>query len=171
MAMDLFLGRTGWNWSRGVKASSVCGAGTELFTVLEDMPPALAERIRGEIDATSRETIRLINLKRLPEADRNTWKRFFKKWLVYWDGKKGDFSSQDRVTLINFQKANKLFSDRIAIFSQVAKTPLVPRKKEEKIEKPFRPEGSTPPSGGSSWKWLVGVGLGMIGLGFLSGRK
>ena len=183
MAYDIFLGHTSRDWSCGnVAAPVVPGMPRQQADMPQLDSKTLAATTRREIDANTREMIRLTNLKRLPEVERKAFGVFFKKWLTFnethREGFGEKFEGPDYVSLWNFREANKRFTDRLTVFANMAKTPL-----KTPVSQPvaqsvvpstalvqFRPEGSLSPVSPRPWGWLLGLGLGLAGLGFIVGK-
>ena len=173
MAHDLIFGKTSRDWSLG--RSSLCGilldptitsqlAEQGLKPAFETR--ALAKKVRADIDKNVREMTRLTNEKRLPEVERKAFGVFFRKWLAFNEEKNQKFTSDDFVALTNFSEANKRFTERLAVFTQMAKTPL---------KTPVGPVESVAlvptVEGGKPWGFWMGLGLGVLGLGFLARIK
>jgi hypothetical protein len=177
MAYDLILGQTSRDWSIG--NSSMCGSsyaldpGTSSFDqnareYLTKDSVALGKAARDEIDKNTREAIRLTNDKRLPEVDRKAFGAFFKKWLAFNESKKGKFVGSDYVAILNFREANKRFTERLAVFAQLAaiplKTPVAPLPSSTAMTVPA-PAKVKPPA--FPWGFLMGLSLGLVGLKML----
>jgi hypothetical protein len=93
--------------------------------------------------------------------------------MAFSEGRK--FKGEDVVALRNFREANRRFTERLAVFEKVAKTPLkepvamLPAPSGSMI--PFQPPEAIAPASPLPWGWIVGVGASLGCIGFLYGRK
>ena len=173
MALDLIFGKTKRNWSCGAYGAFAMPDQPATPSPTQLSSSDLASLTRSEIDKNTRETIRLTNEKRLPELERKAFGAFFRKWLNFFDTRKGTFKGPDYVALWNFRDANKRFTERLATFAVLAKTPLhqpVDLVKSAEVAL-TRPPGYDPFSTPRPWGWLLGLGLGLAGLGFITGKR
>ena len=164
MAYDLIFGKTGRDWSCGAHPASTDPVGV----VTQAQVNELAKNTNGEIVATTNLAIRLGQNKRLPDAEKEPFKRFHKKWLAFMDSKKGRYRPEDTLALWNYRKLNERFKARFDVFAKVAATPL---------RKPPTPAKTTAlaafPKQVSLWTWAVPLwaGLTIAGLTWLGGIK
>ena len=170
MAYDLIFGKTTRNWG--------CGSVQALADVKS--PDALKDDIfarrdakrvgalvKEEIQKNFNTIVRLDTANRLPVAERKAFGGFMKKWVAFNYDKDGRYTEADFVALMNFREANKRFTERLNVFEHVAKTPL---KKPVVDLVPFVPAGSQSPDSPRPWGWLLGLGLGLAGLGFVANK-
>ena len=172
MAFDLIFGRTRRDWSCGavlalddVKDSRAIQ--DDLFARKDSKK--IGSLVKSEIQKNFNTIVRLDTAKRLPIAERKAFGIFMRKWVDFNYNKNSQFTEADFVTLMNFREANKRFTERLAVFDQVAKTPLKkPLATAAMIH--FSPPGSQAPESPRPWGWLLGLGLGLAGLGFITGK-
>jgi len=136
---------------------------------------ALAETTTSEINKNAKTYLSLTKAKRLPEAEKAAFRTFHRKWVDYNDRHKRTFVEADQLALWNFRKANEVFTERLAVFVAVAKTPLKPKKETSTAlmpyGRPFKAPGSDLPESGRAWPILLGAGLAVAGLGMMLTRK
>jgi hypothetical protein len=171
MSFDLIFGKTQRDWS--------CGA----VLALEDVknPQALQDDlfarrdskklgslVKAEIQKNFTTIVRLDTAKRLPVAERKAFGAFMRKWVDFNFKKNSQFAESDFVALMNFREANKRFTERLAVFDKVAQTPLKQPLVTTTTVVPFLPPGSQAPESPRPWGWLLGLGLGLAGLGFIT---
>jgi hypothetical protein len=172
MAHDLIFGKLARDWS--------CGAVLSLADVKD--PKALeydlfatrdAKRIgslaKEEIQKNFATIVKLDTAKRLPVAVRKEFGAFMRKWVDFNYARNSKYAERDFVALMNFREANKRFTERLAIFDQLAKTPLKQPVSPTSLV-PFGLPGSQAPTTPRPWGWLLGLGLGLAGLGFVAGK-
>jgi hypothetical protein len=177
MAHDLIFGKLARDWS--------CGAVLSLADVKD--PKSLeydlfatrdAKRIgslaKEEIQKNFATIVKLDTAKRLPIAVRKEFGAFMRKWVDFNYARNSKYAERDFVALMNFREANKRFTERLAIFDQLAKTPLkqpvAPTLGSSPSLVPFRLPSSQAPITPRPWGWLLGLGLGLAGLGFIAGK-
>ncbi len=162
MSYDLIFGKTARDWSCGAHVES--SAPIEITTRLQ--VNRLAEDTNREIVRSTNLAIRLGQNKRLPDAEKEPFKRFHKKWLAFMGSKKGRYRPEDTLALWNYRKLNERFKARFDVFAKVAATPL---------RKPPTPAKTTAlaafPKQVSLWTWAVPLwaGLTIAGLTWLGG--
>jgi hypothetical protein len=169
MAYDLIFGKTRRNWSCG-SVLALADAKTPLtydFAAKGDAK-RVGALVREEIQKNVNTIVRLDTAKRLPIAVRKEFGGFMRKWYDFNTPRDGKYTANDFVALLNFREANKRFTERLNIFDQLAKTPLKQPVAPTSLV-PFGLPGSQPPSP-RPWGWLLGLGLGLAGLGFVAGK-
>ena len=141
----------------------------------------LGQLVRDEIQKNYDTIVRLDTARRLPVVERRAFGGFMRKWVDFGASRttgnraQPEFTGEDVVALRNFREANQRFTDRLAVFDQMAKTPLretprlAPATSSNAIQ--FHPPGWQTPPSDRPWGWLLGLGLGLAGLGFLAGKK
>ena len=161
MSFDLIFGKTGRDWS--------CGAHTESSAPIEITTKIQAGKLA---EATSREIVKCTNLAiklgrdgRLPEAEKEPFKRFHKKWIAFLGSKRGIYQPGDTLALWNFRKLNERFKSRFDVFAKVAATPI------RRPPKPATIETTALIPATSFWTWTVPIwaGLAIAGLTWLGG--
>jgi len=176
MSYDLILGQTSRDWSCGGEMPSLTTEAKKPST--PSMAVEDAEKVRWEIDTNANLVLRLMKAKRLPEAERLAFGKFFKKWSDYYSAHRGKFVPRDQLALWNFRKVNQQFGARLAVFETVARTPIKPPVAPSPdtsaraststalvpTKPPFRPPGSSAPSSVRAWTVLLGAGLGIAAL-------
>ena len=181
MAHDLIFGKTNRDWSCGVWT----GPDKEhrqlaLDVAAQTDSKKLGQLVRDEIQRNYTTIVRLDTAKRLPVVERKAFGVFMRKWIDFGTAHTQKsaqpiFTSEDIVALNNFREANKRFTERLNIFDQMAKTPLkepvkiTPTTSTDMVQ--FHPPGWQGPSAPRPWGWLLSLGLGLAGLGFLVGKK
>ena len=177
MAHDLVFGRTARDWSCGGEILSLADAKNpdqpqyDLFARRD--AKRLGVLVKEEIQKNFTTIVRLDTAKRLPLAVRKEFGGFFRKWYDFNTPRDGKYTEADFMALLNFREANKRFTERLAIFDKLAKTPL-----KQPLVTPttnvalttFSPLGTPSPSTPRPWGWLLGLGLGLAGVGFLAGK-
>lgn len=163
MAYDLIFGKTNRDWSCGAHVES--SAPIEISSKIQ--VNKLAEDTNREIVKTTNLAIKLGQNKRLPDAEKEPFKRFHKKWLAFMDSKKGRYRPEDTLALWNFRKLNERFRARFDVFAKVASTPL--RKPPESVVS--KTTAIAPAA--FPWTWAVPLwaGLAIAGLTWLGGKK
>ena len=194
MAYDLIFGRTRRDWSCGGTGTQSLGALGILSLPTEASRRQLAldvsaqadskrlgQLVRDEIQKNYDTIVRLDTAKRLPVVERKAFGGFMRKWVEFGSAHTAGnsaqpaFTNEDVVALRNFREANRRFTDRLAVFDQMARTPLretprlAPATSSNAIQ--FHPPGWQIPHSDRPWGWLLGLGLGLAGLGFLAGKK
>jgi hypothetical protein len=173
MAYDLIFGSTSRDWSCGgvmsfAEAKDPKKLQYDLFANQD--ASKLGSLVKKEIQENFNTAFRLENTKRLPLAERQAFCRFMTKWVDFNFQKDEKFSKEDFITLLNFREANKRFTERLAVFDQLAKTPLKTPVASTALAK--GPAGSPPPAPPSrAWAWLLSLGLGLAGLSFIRKSK
>ena len=163
MSFDLIFGKTKRDWS--------CGAHTESSAPIEITSKLQVDKLA---EATNREIVKCTNLAiklgqdgRLPEAEKEPFKKFHKKWVAFLSAKHGTYRPEDALALWNFRKLNERFKSRFDIFAKVAATPIRrPPKQAEIKTTALAPTSST-------WTWAVPLwaGLAIMGLTWLGGTS
>jgi hypothetical protein len=183
MAHDLILGKTRHDWSCGSWLSLPTEASRRQLALdvsAQTDSKKLGQLVRDEIQKNYSTIVRLDAAKRLPVVERKAFGVFMRKWVDFGAAHaqasaQPVFTSDDVVALRNFREANQRFTERLAVFDQMARTPLkkplrlAPAADSEIIQ--FHPPGWQSPSSGRPWGWLLGLGLGLAGLGFLAGKN
>jgi hypothetical protein len=173
MAYDLIFGKTRRNWGCGALISLPPSEFQQQMardSIAKIEVDKLGKLVRDEIQKNFNAILALHANGRIPEADRKAFGPFLKKWIDFGLDRNGKFQAADIVPLKNFREANKRFSERLKVFSQVASTPLkqplVLAESKELV--PFHPPGWKSPETSRPWAWLFALGAG---LGFLLFRK
>ena len=163
MSYDLIFGKTKRDWSCGAHTES--SAPIEITTKIQ--VGKLAEATNREIVKCTNLAIRLGRDGRLPEAEKEPFKRFHKKWLAFLGGKKGIYRPEDALALWNYRKLNERFKARFDVFAKVAATPIRRSPKQASIET----TALAPTT--SAWTWAVPLwaGLAIAGLTWLGGTS
>ena len=161
MAYDLIFGKTKRNWSCGAHPASTDPTGV----VTQAQVDELAKSTNGEIVKSTNLAIKLSRGKRMPEAEKEPFKRFHKKWLAFTGSRKDGCRTADALALWNFRKLNERFKARFDVLARVAATP---------IRKPAE-EGSAETAAlvprTSAWTWALPLwaGIAIAGLSWLGG--
>ena len=161
MAYDLIFGKTKRNWSCGAHPASTDPTGV----VTQAQVDELAKSTNGEIVKSTNLAIKLSRGKRMPEAEKEPFKRFHKKWLDFTASRKDGCRIADALALWNFRKLNERFKARFDVLARVAATP---------IRKPAE-EGSAETAAlvprTSAWTWALPLwaGIAIAGLSWLGG--
>jgi len=161
MAYDLIFGKTGRDWSCGAHPASTDPTGV----VTQAQVDELAKSTNGEIVKSTNLAIKLSRGKRMPEAEKEPFKRFHKKWLDFTASRKDGCRIADALALWNFRKLNERFKARFDVLARVAATP---------IRKPAE-EGSAETAAlvprTSAWTWALPLwaGIAIAGLSWLGG--
>jgi len=161
MAYDLIFGKTKRNWSCGAHPASTDPTGV----VTQAQVDELAKSTNGEIVKSTNLAIKLSRSKRMPEAEKEPFKRFHKKWLDFTASRKDGCRIADALALWNFRKLNERFKARFDVLARVAATP---------IRKPAE-EGSAETAAlvprTSAWTWALPLwaGIAIAGLSWLGG--
>jgi hypothetical protein len=170
MSFDLIFGKTHRDWSCGavlalddVKDSQALR--DDLFARRDSKK--LGSLVKAEIQKNFTTIVRLDTAKRLPVAERKAFGTFMRKWIDFNYNKNGRFVESDFVALMNFREANKRFTERLTVFDKIARTPLKQPLASTAMV-PFSPPGSQAPESPRPWGWLLGLGLGLAGLGFIT---
>lgn len=125
--------------------------------------------VKAEIQKNFNDIVRLDTAKRLPIVERKAFGVFLRKWFDFNFARDGKYTEDDFVALVNFREANKRFTERLTIFDQMAKTPLKqPVAVTSMVQ--FHPPGSQAPDAPRPWGWLLGLGLGLAGLSFITNK-
>jgi len=181
MAHDLVFGKTRRDWSCGVWAGPDRSHKQLALDVNAEIDSKkLGQLVREEIQKNYDTIVRLDAARRLPVVERKAFGVFMRKWVDFGavhaqKSAQPVFAGEDVVALKNFREANRRFTDRLAIFDQMAKTPvreplkLTPVTAMETVQ--FHPPGWEGPSAPRPWGWLISLGLGLAGLGFLVGKN
>ena len=174
MAYDLIFGKTSRDWSCGGQILSLADVRDNPRAIEDDLFARRdAKRIgvlaREEIQKNFTNIVRLDTAKRLPVAVRKEFGGFLRKWYAFNEPRNGKYTEADFVALVNFREANKRFTERLAIFDQLAKTPLKQPVAPTSLV-PFGLPGSQAPASPRPWGWLLGLGLSLAGVGFLAGK-
>ena len=162
MAYDLIFGKTGRDWSCGAHPASTDPTGV----VTQAQVDELAKSTNGEIVKSTNLAIKLSRSKRMPEAEKEPFKRFHKKWLAFTGSRKDGCRIADALALWNFRKLNERFKARFDVLARVAATPL---------RKPAG-EGSAEATALapriSAWTWALPLwaGIAIAGLSWLGGN-
>jgi hypothetical protein len=186
MSYDLIFGRTHRDWSCGSLINKFPGQTPDIQQQSLDTAIEVSNQSVEKLFADTRKEIqnnydavqRLTRAKRLPAVEHKSFASFLEKWLDYGLSKNGIFGPDDIEQLTAYREANKRFTERPAIFINVAATPL----KKPVVLPPALTAATTtslvpstvPPtaSGGSGFgSWLLGIGLGLFGLGFIVRKK
>jgi hypothetical protein len=162
MSYDLIFGHTGRSWCCGAHPTSSEPEGVVTQAQVDD----LAEKVTGEVVKTTNLAIKLAQSKRLPDAEKEPFKKFHRRWVAFTEDRKGRYQVADSVALWNFRKLNERFKSRFDVFAKVATTPI------------RKPEG-TAPAGTTAlapaipaWSWGFPLCAGMMLAGLaLAGRK
>ena len=178
MAHDLIYGKLARDWSCGkaTKDATESTSGHAIGNVLDkpkETPQALGLAVRSEIQRNYDTIVRLTTTRRLPEAEQKAFRPFLQKWFKFALPKDGNFRSTDTLALLNFRVANQRFTERLALFEKLAKTPLKePVKPETSAASiiPFSPPGSQIPESRRPWGLLTILGLAIGCLGYAFGR-
>jgi hypothetical protein len=163
MAYDLIFGRTKRNWSCGAHPASTDPTGV----VTQAQVDELAKTTNGEIVKSTNLAIKLSRSKRMPEAEKEPFKRFHKKWLSFTGSRRDGCRIEDALALWNFRKLNERFKARFDVLARVAATP---------IRKPAG-EGSAETTALvpkiSAWTWALPLwaGIAIAGLSWLGGNS
>ena len=174
MAYDLIFGKTSRDWSCGKQLLSLADARdpnrseNDLFTRRDTK--RLGALVKDEIQTNFKTILRLDTAKRLPVATRKEYGNFFRKWYDFNYPRDGKYTDQDFVALLNFREANKRFTERLAVYDQLAKTPIKQPITPTSLVPLGFPGGGPAPSTPRPWGWLLGLGLGLAGAGFLAGK-
>jgi len=186
MSYDLVFGKIHRDWSCGSLITKTPWQASDaqqqsLDTAIEVSNQSVEKLFtdtRKEIQNNYDAVQRLTRAKRLPAVERKSFASFLEKWLDYGLSKNGLFGPEDIEQLTTYREANKRFTERLAIFINVAATPL---KKPIALPPALTAAATTamvpatvPPAasgGGSIAVWLLGIGLGFLGLGFMTGKK
>ena len=161
MAYDLIFGKTKRNWSCGAHPASTDPTGV----VTQAQVDELAKTTNDEIVKSTNLAIKLSRSKRMPEAEKEPFKRFHKKWLAFMGSRRDGCRIEDTLALWNFRKLNERFKARFDVLARVAATPL---------RKPAG-EGSTETTALapriSAWTWALPLwaGIAIAGLSWLGG--
>jgi len=149
MAYDLILGKISRRWNTGFELPP-----DSIRLIKTSDVRKMAEKLSSDIDLTAKRSIRLIQRKQLPEAERQAFRKFYGNWIKNSDR---SWKNSDHTFLENAQKINEGFGLRWSVFEKVAVTPLqatkalavVPPKKSLSI---------------TAWLPLMGLGLLMGGV-------
>jgi hypothetical protein len=157
MAYDIIFGKTDRSWSCGGRPTSASPEGIVTQAQVDD----LAEKTRSEIVKTTNLAIKLGQSKRLPDAEKEPFKRFHKKWMSFSEARKSRYRIEDALSLWNFRKLNERFKSRFDVFAKVATTP---------IRKPAEPAGTTDLTKVSPWSWGLPLctGIALAGMTLLA---
>jgi hypothetical protein len=163
MAYDLIFGKTSRNWSCGTHLVSTDPTGV----VTQAQVDELAKATNGEIVQSTNLAIKLSRSKRLPDAEKEPFKRFHGKWMAFTASRRNGCRIADALALWNFRKLNERFRSRLDVFARVATTP---------VGKPIEAAPATamvPAPKASAWSWAVPLwaGLAIAGLTWLGGTK
>ena len=186
MARDLILGKTNRDWSCGIWAGPVWAGPDKshkqlaLDVAAQIDSKKLGQLVREEIQKNYDTIVRLDTARRLPVVERKAFGVFMRKWVDFGSSRAQKsaqpvFAGEDVVALKNFREANRRFTDRLVVFDQMAKTPikepvkLTPVTSTEMTQ--FHPPGWQGPTAPRPWGWLISLGLGLAGLGFLVGKN
>jgi len=161
MAYDLIFGKTGRDWSCGAHPASTDPVGV----VTQAQVDELAKDTNREIVASTNLAIKLSHGKRMPDAEKEPFKRFHRKWLAFMDSHRRGCRVEDALALWNFRKLNERFKSRFDLLARMASTP---------VGKPMEPapaEIKVPAPKSSAWSWAVPLwaGLAIAGLTWLGG--
>ena len=161
MSYDLIFGKTKRDWSCGAHPASTDPVGV----VTQAQVNELARNTNSEIVRTTNLAIKLSRSKRMPDAEKEPFKKFHKKWLSFMDSHKRGCRVEDALALWNFRKLNERFKSRFDLLAKMASTP---------VGKPMEPapaEIKTPAPRASAWSWAVPLwaGLAIAGLTWLGG--
>jgi len=161
MAYDLIFGKTGRDWSCGAHPASTDPVGV----VTQAQVDELAKDTNREIVASTNLAIKLSHGKRMPDAEKEPFKRFHRKWLAFMDSHRRGCRVEDALALWNFRKLNERFKSRFDLLARMASTP---------VGKPMEPapaEITVPAPKSSAWSWAVPLwaGLAIAGLTWLGG--
>ena len=176
MAYDLIFGKTSRNWSCGAvlslaDAQNPDALKDDLFARRD--AKQVGSLVKNEIQQNYNTIVRLDTAKRLPLAVRKEFGSFMRKWYDFNVPRDGKYTQNDFMALLNFREANKRFTERLTIFDKLAKTPLkqpLSPPTGTTAMTPFSPPGSLIPETPRPWGWLLGLGLGLAGMGFLAGK-
>jgi hypothetical protein len=176
VAYDLALGQISRDWSCG--EHDVSTPKPALETAADVNPIELAKTVQNEIARNTNLVIRLRKAKHLPEAEFASYRKFHTTWLDYYNFHKGRFRTQDNLNLWNLRELNKQFAGRFQILDNLAKTsikrptaPRTPLETTTEIVLPSRPGGSVASAVGHPWAVLLGAGLTIGTLAWLSGVR
>ena len=181
MAYDLIFGKTKHDWSIGGSIVNRNPSSTTLeVDAATDVSNKAVEQLfadtRREIQANWDTTQRLTRAKRLPAVEAKNVATFVNKWLNFGLSKNGVFYPEDIESLTQYREANKRFTERLAVFTHVASTPLKKPLSLPPAAPVALPGDSTalatvpqPPSSSSFLSWLLGIAL--VGLGFVVGKR
>ena len=159
MAYDLIFGKTKRNWSCGAHPASTDPTGV----VTQAQVDELAKSTNSEIVAATNLAIKLSRGRRMPEAEKEPFKRFHKRWIAFADSRKGGCRVGDALALWNFRKLNERFKARFDVFARVASTPL---------RKPDAAEATALAPRMPAWSWALPLwaGIAIAGLAWLGGN-
>lgn len=178
MAHDLIFGKTSRDWSCGAlvqRFPTSSPVQADLDVAIETSASSvesLFQEVRKAIQQNFDSAVRLTRAKRLPGAEWKSFSQFMNKWLAFGLSKNGTFGPDDIDSLAAFREANKRFTERLAVYLNIANTPLK-KPIQLPLPAPVALAPTAPPpdkSGGGSWGWLLGLGLGLAGLGFIVGK-
>ena len=161
MAYDLIFGKTSRNWSCGAHPASTDPTGM----VTQSQVDELAKATNGEIVQSTNLAIKLSRSKRLPDAEKEPFKRFHGKWMAFTASRRDGCRIADALALWNFRKLNERFRSRLDVFARVAATP---------IRKPAgsdAAESTALAPRTSAWTWTLPLwaGIAIAGLSWLGG--
>ena len=161
MAHDLIFGRTKRDWSCGAHPAPAEPEGL----VTQSQVDELAKTTNSEIIKSTNLAIKLSRSKRLPDAEKEPFKRFHKKWLAFMDSHRSGCRVEDALALWNFRKVNERFKTRFDVFAKVATTPL------RKPSEPSPTEIASPAPRAPAWSWSLPLwaGIAIAGLTWLGG--
>jgi hypothetical protein len=127
----------------------------------------LAKNTNSEIVASTNLAIKLSRGKRMPDAEKEPFKKFHKKWLAFMDSHRRGCRVGDALALWNFRKLNERFKARFDLLARMASTPV--GKPMETA--PAEIKAPAPAPRASAWSWAVPLwaGLAIAGLTWLGG--
>ena len=163
MAYDLIFGKTKRDWSCGAHPTSTDPTGVATQAQVDE----LAKNTNREIIRSTNLAIKLSRSKRMPEAEKEPFKRFHKKWLAFMENRRNGYRVEDALALWNFRKLNERFRTRFDVLAKVAATPI--RKPTETTAT----ETTALVPRTSAWTWMLPLwaGIAITGLTWLSGNS
>ena len=159
MAYDLIFGKSSRDWSCGAHPASTDPVGV----VTQAQVNELAKNTNSEIVAATNLAIKLSRGKRMPEAEKEPFKKFHRKWLAFMDSHRRGCRVEDALALWNFRKLNARFKERFDLLARVAATPIGKPIKTA----PAQVTALAPKT--SAWAWAVPLwaGIAIAGLSWL----
>jgi hypothetical protein len=169
MAYDLIFGKTSRNWSCGNLVVQPQPDADRPWKTNAD-PAELGEVTRKEITANMKLAIQLSKAGRLPQADKEQFSRFHRRWTDAYSARKGKWKKQDVLPLWNFREANKKLGARLKAFEIIAKTPAKADPSAVSVGPQnamvrWSPEGSSPAPLPTPWAFLIGIAATLLSIG------
>ena len=159
MAYDLIFGRTKHDWSCGAHLSSSDPTGV----VTQAQVDGLARDTASEIVRSTNLAIKLSRGKRMPDAEKEPFRRFHKRWMAFRESRRDRYGVTDALALWNFRKLNERFKARFDVLAKVAATPLRKPAGTETTEAALVPRASIWSLGLPLWAGLAIAGVAWLG--------